>query len=34
MDTDINDPAFAVAMADVFHEHYTAWDRQTERTNA
>jgi uncharacterized protein (UPF0261 family) len=33
-DTDINDPAFAVAMADVFHEHYTAWAEQTERTTA
>jgi uncharacterized protein (UPF0261 family) len=34
LDTDINDPVFAVAMADMFHEHYTAWDRQTERTIA
>jgi uncharacterized protein (UPF0261 family) len=34
LDTDINDPAFAVAMADVFHGHYTAWVEQTERTTA
>jgi uncharacterized protein (UPF0261 family) len=34
LDTDINDPAFAVAMADVFHGHYTAWAEQTERTTA
>jgi uncharacterized protein (UPF0261 family) len=30
LDTDINDPVFAVAMADMFHQHYTAWARQTE----
>ena len=34
MGTDINDPVFAVAMADALHEHYTAWARTTERNNA
>jgi uncharacterized protein (UPF0261 family) len=34
MDTDINDPTFAVAMADALHEHYVAWSRNAERTNA
>ncbi len=33
MDTDINDPTFAVAMADALHEHYLAWSRESERTN-
>jgi len=28
METDINDPAFAVAMADRLHEHYVAWAGQ------
>src|SRR5215203_80760 len=34
LDTDINDPAFALAMADVFHGHYTVWAEKTERTTA
>ena len=34
MDTDINDPAFAVAMADAFHEHYVAWSGEVKGTNA
>ena len=34
MDTDINDPAFATAMADALHAHYVAWSREAERTNA
>jgi uncharacterized protein (UPF0261 family) len=25
LDTDVNDPAFARAMADTLHEHYQAW---------
>jgi uncharacterized protein (UPF0261 family) len=25
IDTDINDPAFALAMADTLHAHYQAW---------
>lgn len=32
IDTDVNDPAFARAMADRLHEHYGAWSR--EGTNA
>ena len=32
VDTDINDPALAVAMADALHEHYIAWSKQAERT--
>ena len=31
MDTDLNDPAFARAMADAFHEHYQRW-RQNQAT--
>jgi uncharacterized protein (UPF0261 family) len=34
MDTDINDPAFARAMADALHERYTAWTVARERTTA
>jgi uncharacterized protein (UPF0261 family) len=34
MDTDINDPAFAVAMADALHQHHTARTEAVERTNA
>ena len=30
MDTDINDPAFATAMADALHESYVAWSRDRE----
>ena len=33
MDADINDPVFAVAMADALHEHYVAWSKNAERTN-
>ena len=33
MDTDINDPAFAAAMADALHESYAAWAAR-ERTTA
>lgn len=29
-DTDINDPAFAHAMADALHEHYRDWSRQQQ----
>src|SRR5215204_3252615 len=31
MDTDVNDPTFAVAMADALHEHYLTWSRESER---
>ncbi len=34
LDTHINDPGFAVEMANVFHKLYTAWAEQTERTTA
>ena len=34
MDTDINDPAFATAMADALHMSYSAWSKQRERTTA
>jgi hypothetical protein len=34
LDTHINDPGFAVEMANVFHKLYTAWAEQTERTIA
>ncbi|MGH2617065.1 MAG: Tm-1-like ATP-binding domain-containing protein, partial [Thermomicrobiales bacterium] len=34
MDTDINDPVFATAMADALHDLYSAWARQQERMNA
>ncbi len=34
IDTDINDPAFAVAMADVLHGHYQAWIRSREEAKA
>ena len=34
IDTDINDPAFATAMADALHERYTAWAETRERTTA
>ncbi|MEW6635986.1 MAG: Tm-1-like ATP-binding domain-containing protein, partial [Actinomycetota bacterium] len=30
MDTDINDPRFAVAMAERLHEHYQTWVRARE----
>jgi uncharacterized protein (UPF0261 family) len=32
MDTDVNDPAFATAMADALHESYVAWSAGRERT--
>lgn len=32
LDTDINDPDFATAMADTLHAHYVAWAVQRERT--
>jgi uncharacterized protein (UPF0261 family) len=34
MDTDVNDAAFAVAMADALHELYLGWSRESERTKA
>jgi uncharacterized protein (UPF0261 family) len=34
MDTDINDPAFALAMADALNESYVAWSARRERVNA
>jgi uncharacterized protein (UPF0261 family) len=34
MDTDINDPAFALAMADALHESFVSWSAQRERVNA
>lgn len=34
MDTDINDPAFAVAMADALHKEYVAWAANRERSEA
>lgn len=34
MDTDINDPAFAAAMAVALHETYTAWSAARQRTTA
>ena len=34
IDTDINDPAFAVAMADALHEQYAAWSANRERMQA
>lgn len=34
IDTDINDPAFAVAMADTLHERYIAWAAGREGTEA
>ncbi len=30
LDTDINDPEFAGAMADALHEHYKVWSKQRE----
>ena len=33
METDINDPAFATAMADALHAHYVPWSRERERTH-
>jgi uncharacterized protein (UPF0261 family) len=32
IDTDINDPAYATAMADALHESYTTWSAGRERT--
>ncbi len=34
LDTDINDPAFALAMADALNESYLAWSAQREEVNA
>jgi uncharacterized protein (UPF0261 family) len=34
IDTDINDPAFAVAMADALHDHYQVWAAGRERMEA
>lgn len=34
IDTDVNDPAFATAMADALHESYVAWVGERERTMA
>ena len=34
IDADINDPAFATAMADALHESYSAWSVAKERTTA
>ncbi len=34
IDADINDPAFATAMADALHESYVAWSIERERTSA
>jgi uncharacterized protein (UPF0261 family) len=34
MDADINDPGFATAMADAFHEHYLAWSRSSRKAEA
>jgi uncharacterized protein (UPF0261 family) len=34
IDTDINDPAYATAMADALHESYTTWSAGRERTTA
>jgi uncharacterized protein (UPF0261 family) len=34
VDTDVNDPAFATAMADALHERYVAWSSERERTTA
>ena len=34
IDTDINDPAFALAMADTLHRYYVEWLQARERTKA